>query len=148
MFLNPNIFSNLNSNCSDLLDLRNLQEQVIKAFCYQKLFWPLTVWTNCSSDLKIFANSRPSASNLQTFSWSLERFFLTVGQNNFGNKITFVTFFPVFFDSATNCSTQKKRKRHKIRANYINRNIFRAQLLFPMARYIYENYGDTGCRVF
>ena len=37
-FLIPIIFSNLNSNCSDLLDLRNLQEQVKKAFCYQKLF--------------------------------------------------------------------------------------------------------------
>ena len=36
MFLNPN----LNSNCSNLLDMRNLQEQVKKAFCFQKLFWP------------------------------------------------------------------------------------------------------------
>ena len=33
MFLNPK-----NSNCSDLLDMRNLLEQVKKAFCYQKLF--------------------------------------------------------------------------------------------------------------
>ena len=46
-------------------------EQVKKVFCYQKLFWPFTVWIDCSSDLKIFANS------------------LTVGQNNFGNKIPF-----------------------------------------------------------
>ena len=38
MCLNLNIFSNLGSNCSNLLDLRNLQEQVRKAFCYQKLF--------------------------------------------------------------------------------------------------------------
>ena len=30
-----------------------LQEQVKKAFCYQKLFWPFTVWINCSGDLKI-----------------------------------------------------------------------------------------------
>ena len=37
-FLIPIIFSNLNSNCSNLLDMRNLQEQVKKAFCYQKLF--------------------------------------------------------------------------------------------------------------
>ena len=81
------IFSNLNSHCSYLLDLRNLQEQVKKAFCYQKLFWPFTVWTNCSSNLKNFANS---ASNFKSFSWSLEQFFLTVGQNNFGNKITFL----------------------------------------------------------
>ena len=34
----PIFFSNLNSNCSNLSDLRNLQEQVKKAFCYQKLF--------------------------------------------------------------------------------------------------------------
>ena len=67
--------------------MRNLQEQVKKAFCYQTLFWPFTVWINCSSDLKNFANSRPSASNFKSFSWSLEHFFLTVGQNNFGNKI-------------------------------------------------------------
>ena len=28
MFLNPNIFSNLYSNCSEILDMRNLKEQV------------------------------------------------------------------------------------------------------------------------
>ena len=44
---------------------------------------------NCSSDLKIFANSWPSASNVKSFSQSLEQFFLTVGQNNFGNKILY-----------------------------------------------------------
>ena len=65
------------------------QEQVKKAFCYQKLFWPFTVWTNCSSYLKIFANSQPSASNFNFFSRSLEHFFLTVDQNNLGNKIPF-----------------------------------------------------------
>ena len=42
------------------------------------------------SDLKNFANSRPSASNFKSFSRSLEQFFLTVGQNNFGNKIPFL----------------------------------------------------------
>ena len=36
---------------------------------------------------KFFANSRPSASNFKSFSRSLGQFFLTVGQNNFGNKI-------------------------------------------------------------
>ena len=69
----PIIFSNLNHNSSNLLDLRNLQEQVKKAFCYHKLFWPFTV-------LK------------KSFSQSLEQFFLTVGQNNFGNKIPFLIF--------------------------------------------------------
>ena len=74
----PIIFSNLNYNCSNLLDMRNLQEQVKKAFCYQKLFWPFTVWINCSSDLKTFANSRPSASNFKSFSRSLEQFIQAV----------------------------------------------------------------------
>ena len=65
MFLNPIFFFlNLNSNCSNLLDLRNLQEQVKKAFCYRKFFWPLTVWINCSSDLKKIANS---VLNFQSF---------------------------------------------------------------------------------
>ena len=49
-----------------------------------------SVTKNCSSDLKIFANSRPSASNLKSFSRTLVHFFLTVGQNNFGNKIPFL----------------------------------------------------------
>ena len=73
MFLNPNFFPNLNSNFSNLLDMRNLLEQVKKAFCYQKLFWRLTVWINLSSDVKKFAKS---------FSRSLEHFFFTVSQNN------------------------------------------------------------------
>ena len=58
-------------------------------FCSQKLFWPFTVWINCSSDLKHFAKSRPSALNFKSFSQSLEKIFLTVGQSNFGNKIPF-----------------------------------------------------------
>ena len=70
-----------------ILILRNLQEQVKKAFCYQKLFWPFTVWINCSSDFKSFENSRPSSSNFRSFSQCLEQFFLKVGQNNIGNKI-------------------------------------------------------------
>ena len=38
MFLNPNNFSNLNSNCSfKFLGIRNLQEQVKKAFCLPKI---------------------------------------------------------------------------------------------------------------
>ena len=66
--------------------------QVKKAFCYQTLFWPFTVWINCSIDLKHFENSRPSATNFKSFSRSLEQFFLTVGQNNFGNKIPILSF--------------------------------------------------------
>ena len=50
-------------------------------------------WINCSRDLKIFANSWPLALNFKSFSWSLEQFSLTVGQNNFGNKIPFLLSF-------------------------------------------------------
>ena len=90
MFLNPNIFSSLNLKFSNSLDMRNLHEQVEKAFCYQKFFWPLTaVWLNCSIDLKIFANSWPSsASNFKSyFDHYVEQSLFTIGQNNFGNKI-------------------------------------------------------------
>ena len=48
---------------------------------------PQLAWISCSSDLKKFANSRPSASNFIRIFQSLNHFFLTVGQNNFGNKI-------------------------------------------------------------
>ena len=58
MFLKPNIFSNLNYNCSNSYDVRNLQEKVKKAFWYQKLFWPFTVWIKYSSSLNSFANSQ------------------------------------------------------------------------------------------
>ena len=48
-------------------------------------------YVNCSSDLKNFANFRSSASNFKRFSQSIEQFFLTVGKNNFGNKIPKMT---------------------------------------------------------
>ena len=35
--------------------------------------------------------------NFKSFSWSLEQFFLTVGQNNFGNKIPFILVFNLYF---------------------------------------------------
>ena len=44
---------------------------------------------NCSSDLKNFANSRPSAPNFKSFSQSLAQSLLIVGQKYFGNKIPF-----------------------------------------------------------
>ena len=93
MLLNPNNFFQFEFYLivlNNLLDLGNLQEQVKKAFCYHKLFWPFTVGTNCSSDPKFLANYLPSASNFRSFSRSLEQFFLTVGQNNFGHKLLIV----------------------------------------------------------
>ena len=54
----------MNYNCANVSDLRNLQGQVEKAFCLNKLF-------------KIFANSPPSASNFKKISRSIENNFLT-----------------------------------------------------------------------
>ena len=51
------------------------------------------VWINCSSDIKIFTNSGPSSSNFKSCSRSLEHFFLTVSQINFGNKLPFLWLF-------------------------------------------------------
>ena len=79
----------MNYDCFIFWDLRNLQEQVKKAFCYQRLFGPFTVWINCSNDLKMFEKNQPSASNFKRCSRPLEQFFLTVGQYNFGSKIPF-----------------------------------------------------------
>ena len=42
-----------NLNCSNLLDMKNLQEQVWKTFYYQELFWP-GVRKNCCSDRENF----------------------------------------------------------------------------------------------
>ena len=57
--------------------------------CRRAMFRVLGMY-NFDSDLKNFANSRPSSSNFKSFSESLEHFFLTVGQNNFGKKIPFL----------------------------------------------------------
>jgi hypothetical protein len=62
--------------------MRNLQEQVKKAFCYQQLFWPFTVWINYSSDLKKFANS--------DFSLEFEKFFL-ITRTIFSHRTILVT---------------------------------------------------------
>ena len=46
-FRNPNIYSNLNYVCANVLFLRNLQEQAKKAFCFKNCtdHWPFTVRT-------------------------------------------------------------------------------------------------------
>ena len=85
----PIIFAISNSNSSNLLDMRNLQEQGKHSVTKNCPDLSLFEWIMYSSDLKKFASFRPSASNFKSFSWSLEQFFLTVGQNNFDNKIPF-----------------------------------------------------------
>ena len=84
------IFFNLNSNCPNLLDLRNLQEQVKKVFCYQKLFWPFIFWIHFSSVWEFLLKFEAEGREFSNILRSLEQFFLTVGQNNFGNKISFL----------------------------------------------------------
>ena len=63
---------------------------------YKNKFKKHSVTKNCS-DLSLFpklfcwTNSQHSASNFKSFSRSVEQFFLTVGQKNFGNKIPIFT---------------------------------------------------------
>ena len=48
--------------------------------------WSLHWYKNLTLVISIFfSNSQPSASNFKSFSWSLEQFFLTESQTNFGN---------------------------------------------------------------
>ena len=61
-FLNSNYISKLNSNCSGRTSGTSK-----KSILFQKLFWTVTIWINCSSDLKKFTN--------KSFSWSLEPIF-------------------------------------------------------------------------
>ena len=86
VFLNPYNFFLL-----EFYFIRFEKPPVKKSFrCYQNLFRPFTVWINCSSYLKNFAKSRPSEPRItKKILRSLEQFFLTVGQNNFGNKIPY-----------------------------------------------------------
>ena len=67
---------------------------------------------NCSSDLKIIANSGPSASNFKSFSQSLEHFFLTGDQNNFDNKNNFCFNMYAFVTLLTLlCSSKMQRSK-------------------------------------
>ena len=47
---------------------------------------------------------------ISNFSLSLEQFFLTVGQNNFGNKIPFLISTESFFSNISNKGRQKMKK--------------------------------------
>ena len=58
--------------------------------------------------LKNFANSLPSASNFKSFSRPLEQFFLTVVQNNFGNKIPFLKNSWIHIKSFTSWNNDEK----------------------------------------
>ena len=136
----------MNSNCSNLLDLRNFQEQFKKAFCfYQKLFRPFSVWINCSSALKNFANSQPSASNFKRFSWSLEQFFLTVGLNNFGNKIPFLNTNLTLSYNWIFAACAKSHTLQKLRAIYNRKR--RTSLNRLIHGLISSSYCGIGCKL-
>ena len=84
----PIIFSNLNSNCSNLLYIWETSRNKLKKNYVTKNCSELSLFKQIVLVIsKTFANSQPSASNFKSFSWSLEQCFLTVGQKNYGNKI-------------------------------------------------------------
>ena len=78
------------------VETQQKSRQVKKSFLLPKIVLTFHEFTNCFSDLKTFANSRPSVSNFKSLSRSLEQFFLTVGQNNFGNKMPLIALFRTY----------------------------------------------------
>ena len=82
----------MNYNCSIFLDLRNLQEQIKKVFCYQKLSWLFTVWI-----IQKFCKFSAFSLGILKFCSITRTFFLTVGQTNFGNKIPYPWMTDAFF---------------------------------------------------
>ena len=81
-----------NHDCNNTMEPKSLWSR-IQIFVFIRLVF---CCHNCSDLLweiffANFANSRPSASNFKSFSQSLAQFFLTLGQNNFGNKIQFLS---------------------------------------------------------
>ena len=80
-FLNPNYFF------FPIWVLIILIHTSLKSILFQKNVLTFHGWKICPSDLKVFANSRPSTSNSKSFSESMEQFFLTIGQTNFRNTI-------------------------------------------------------------
>ena len=74
---------------------------------------------NCSSDLKIFANSQPSASNFKSFSQSLQQFLLTVGQNNFDVKISFLLGCKKLYYCGKNCFKKAWKSYHSKECGFL-----------------------------
>ena len=100
MFLNANIFSKVNFNCSNLKDMRNLQEQVEKSILLPNIVLNFSLFEQIFLVIPKF---------LQIFFLILEQFFLKVGQNNFGNKLPFLTF------SAELCKYNERSGQSKTR---------------------------------
>ena len=72
-------------------------------FLLPKILLTLHCLNHCTSDLKNIEKSWSSASNFKIFSQSLEQLFLTVGQNNYCNKIPFPSFYRLFIFSKEGC---------------------------------------------
>ena len=51
----------------------DIQEQVKKGFCYQKLFGPFSVWINCSSDRDFFLKFEAECSEFAEISIHIEK---------------------------------------------------------------------------
>ena len=98
----------------------------------------LTIWLNCPSDLKNFANSRPSALNFKSFSRSLEQFLLTVGPNNFGNKLPFLLMHNSHFEK------QNKFKHKRDKNFFCNESIKAKKKLYSLLCDAYFEINDDG----
>ena len=136
-------FFNFNCNWSKVLDLRNLQNRnKLRKHSASKIV-QFTVQINCSSDLenknyKFEVEGR----KFQNIFLITRTTFLNVGQNNFGNKISFIR---TFFKGGTkvNISSEIKPSLHSTLKKYM-------QYLCTLGVYGRKNnckYLQCGCYV-
>ena len=100
-----NIFSYLNLICANSLGKRNLQEQVKKTFCYQKLFWPFTALFEQTVLLQFLQilGLQPRISKIFSITRTI---FSHSRSEQFENKIPFLSLLNLFDKKISwNCST-------------------------------------------
>ena len=108
----------------------------LKSILLSKIVLMFTIWINCSSDRKNFANYR----TCKSFSLWLEQFFLTVGQNNFGNKIPLpLNDWCILFTHQILDFTIHTTKEF-IQQNEFFRNLTRQRKLNPIGRFHWYNF--------
>ena len=114
----------MNLNCS--YEIWETYRKKLKMHSISNIGLTFQCLLNCSTDLKIFANSQPSASNFKSFSRSLEHFFLALGQNNFGNKISLPKEKKNIYQLKNESifrSMNKGKERWQLNLNFFRKNI-------------------------
>ena len=93
-----NNFGNENTISLDALDVHVISNVLdlrctLQSYLFQKSFWPFSAWINCSSAFIFFFCLQPWIPKVffLNHNYTEQFFFLTEGQDNFGNKIPYVS---------------------------------------------------------